>query len=72
MGFLDFELTPAAPLSIASLLVSLGIGLPLSLVLRWHFQKFGSTLSNRSEFAQVFPDAQVALLKKLYNFSVTA
>ena len=45
----------AAPLSIVPLLINLGIGVFMSLVLRWHFQRFGSTLSNREEFAQVFP-----------------
>jgi hypothetical protein len=45
----------AAPLSILSLLINLGIGVFLSLMLRWHFRRFGSTLSNREEFAQVFP-----------------
>ena len=38
-----------------TLLVNLGVGLLLSLVLRWHFQRFGSTLSNRAEFASIFP-----------------
>ncbi|UCD10669.1 MAG: DUF4956 domain-containing protein [Nitrospinaceae bacterium] len=45
----------SAPLSITALLINLGIGVVLSLGLRWHFQKFGSTLSNREEFAQVCP-----------------
>jgi uncharacterized membrane protein YhiD involved in acid resistance len=45
----------ADPLSITLLLMNLGIGVFLSLVLRWHFRRFGSTLSNREEFAQVFP-----------------
>jgi len=45
----------AAPLSIYLLLVNLGVGVVLSLILRWHFQTFSSTLSNREEFAQVFP-----------------
>jgi len=45
----------AAPLSLFPLLLNLGIGLVLALLLRWHFERFGSTLSNRSEFAQVFP-----------------
>ena len=44
-----------APLAIPALLINLGIGAVLSLVLRWHFERFGSTLSNREEFAQVFP-----------------
>ncbi|MBL1276863.1 MAG: DUF4956 domain-containing protein [Ectothiorhodospiraceae bacterium] len=48
-------LTEKAPLSITALLISLLIGAILALVIRWHFRKFGSTLSNREEFAQVFP-----------------
>ena len=43
------------PLSIVSLVLHLGIGAVLSILLRWHFRKFGSTLSNREEFGQVFP-----------------
>jgi uncharacterized membrane protein YhiD involved in acid resistance len=31
------------------------VGVVLSLVLGWHFSRFGSTLSNRDEFRQVFP-----------------
>jgi len=41
--------------SLTALLINLAIGVALSLVLRWHFRTFGSTLSNRDEFAQVFP-----------------
>ncbi|HDN27916.1 MAG TPA: DUF4956 domain-containing protein [Thioploca sp.] len=41
--------------SLSALLLNLIIGVVLSLVLRWHFRRFGSTLSNRDEFAQVFP-----------------
>jgi len=44
-----------APLSVPDLLVNLVIGLMLSVLVRWHFRRFGSTLSNRDEFAQVFP-----------------
>ena len=43
------------PLSITALLLSLAIGAVLALIIRWHFRKYGSTLSNREEFAQVFP-----------------
>jgi ABC-type spermidine/putrescine transport system permease subunit II len=42
-------------LSLTMLLLNLSIGVVLSLILRWHFKRFGSTLSNREEFAQVFP-----------------
>jgi len=53
-GF-GIELGTAAPLSLGALLTGLCTGLVLALILRWHFQRFGSTLSNRAEFAQVFP-----------------
>ena len=47
----------ADPLSITLLLMNLGIGVVLALLLSWHFKRFGSTLSNREEFAQVFAEA---------------
>ncbi len=53
--FNELGLTQDAPLALAPLLINLLIGAALSLILRWHFRKFGSTLSNREEFAQVFP-----------------
>ncbi len=43
------------PLSVVSLVLNLVVGAIMSVILRWHFQKFGSTLSNREEFGQVFP-----------------
>jgi uncharacterized membrane protein YhiD involved in acid resistance len=55
MEQLTLQLPNAAPLPLVPLLVNLGAGLLLSLALRWHFQRFGSTLSNRAEFAAVFP-----------------
>jgi hypothetical protein len=55
MQGLGTQLVSIEPLSIMALLIALGVGLVLSLILRWHFQRFGSTLSNRAEFAQVFP-----------------
>jgi hypothetical protein len=55
MDSLGLGLAPAAPLSIPSLLISLAVGVALAFLMRWHFERFGSTLSNRSEFAQVFP-----------------
>lgn len=55
MDSLGLGLAPAAPLSISSLMISLAVGVVLAFAMRWHFEKFGSTLSNRSEFAQVFP-----------------
>ena len=44
-----------APLDLFSLLVNLAVGVVLALILRFHFRRYGSTLSNREEFAQVFP-----------------
>ena len=38
-----------------SLLLNLGVGLVLALAMRWHFQTFGSTFSNRREFSRNFP-----------------
>jgi uncharacterized membrane protein YhiD involved in acid resistance len=52
---LSFSLPSGEPLSLVALLVNLGIGLALALALSWHFERFGSTLSNRSELAAVFP-----------------
>jgi hypothetical protein len=45
----------SAPFDLFRLMLNLGVGLLLALALRWHFERFGSTLSNRREFAQVFP-----------------
>jgi hypothetical protein len=42
-------------ISLMQLLMNIGVGIVLAIVLRWHFRRFGSTLSNREEFAQVFP-----------------
>ncbi len=44
-----------APFSITELLINLGIGLVLALIVRWHFLRFGSTLSNRDELGGVLP-----------------
>ncbi len=44
-----------APLDIKLLLFNLLVGVAMSMLLRVHFRRFGSTLSNREEFAQVFP-----------------
>jgi hypothetical protein len=44
-----------APFSLSELLLNLAIGLVLALALRWHFLRFGSTLSNREELGGVLP-----------------
>jgi len=51
----ELSLNSAAPLSLTSLTINLVVGFALSLVLGWHFARFGSTLSNRGEFRLVFP-----------------
>ncbi len=43
------------PLSLLVLIMNLIVGVALAILLRWHFRVYGSTLSNREEFAQVFP-----------------
>jgi hypothetical protein len=53
--FQQLNLIWGGTLSLSSLLINLGVGVLLSLVLRWHFKRFGSALSNREELAQVFP-----------------
>ena len=50
-----FNLVDPNPISLKILVLNLGIGMLLALALRWHFNKFGSTLSNRDEFSLVFP-----------------
>lgn len=49
------DLFTQAPLSLTALIINLGVGVFLSVLLRWHFKHFGSTLSNRDEFSQVCP-----------------
>jgi len=49
------DLFNQAPLSLTALVINLGVGVFLSIILRWHFKYFGSTLSNRDEFSQVCP-----------------
>ncbi len=47
--------TVAAPLSLPSMLLNLALGMALSLVLAWYYTRYGSSLSNRSQFAPVLP-----------------
>ena len=43
-------------------LVNLAIALLLSLTLRWHYIRFGSTFSNRAEFSRIFPLIALAVV----------
>jgi len=55
VGFLDqWKTLEAVPLSINSLLINLVIGFILALLIKFHYKKYGSTLSNRNEFSNVF------------------
>ena len=51
MSELDALFPTGAPLSITNLLMNLAVGVVLAALLRWHFIRFASTLSNRGEFA---------------------
>ena len=42
-------------------LANLAIALALSLMLRWHYIRFGTTFSNRAEFSRVFPLVALAV-----------
>jgi hypothetical protein len=43
------------PVALRILLLQLGVGLLMALIVRWHYTRFGSVLSNRDEFGLVFP-----------------
>ena len=43
------------PLSLNSLLINLVIGSLISILIRMHYRKFGSTITNREEFSNIFP-----------------
>lgn len=45
----------STPLEISPLVLNLAIGTVLALILRWHFGRYATTLSNRRQFAQTFP-----------------
>ena len=48
-------LLSSTAMDIIPLVFNLFVGLLLSLLLRWHFSRYGSTLSNREEFGSIFP-----------------
>lgn len=52
---LSLQLPVGAPLSLTGLVINLVVGVILSVLLSKHFERFGTTLSNRGEFALVFP-----------------
>jgi hypothetical protein len=50
-----FAASGDAPFSSVELILNLVVGLVLAVILRWHFLRFGSTLSNRDELGGVLP-----------------
>ncbi len=50
-----FGVVNQAPLSVTSLIINIVIGLAMAHAIRWHYNNFGSTLSNREELGNVFP-----------------
>ena len=55
MSEINTMLSVQNELSALTVILSLFVGLILSIAIRWHFKNYGSTLSNREEFSQVFP-----------------
>lgn len=51
----NLQFSEVAPLSIASLVINLVIGAILSILLKFHYKRFGSTIANREEFSNTFP-----------------
>ena len=51
----EIPISLTAPLSLTDLLINLGVGALLAFVVRWHYCRFGSALSNREELGKVFP-----------------
>jgi len=45
----------ASPISITELVINLTVGILLSFVIRQHYIRYGSTLTNRNELSRVFP-----------------
>jgi hypothetical protein len=43
------------PLSLNSLLINLVVGLVVSVLIKTHYRRFGSTITNREEFSNIFP-----------------
>ena len=51
----SFQGIGISSISLSNLVINLLIGASFSLIIAWHFRRYGSTLSNREEFNQVFP-----------------
>ena len=53
--FENFQLTESAPISFTSLFINLAVGALISIILKFHYKKYGCTISNREEFSNIFP-----------------
>ena len=53
--FKSANLNISSPISITELVINLTIGIFLSFVIRQHYTRYGSTLTNRNELSRVFP-----------------
>ena len=53
--FENFQLTESAPISFTSLFINLAVGALVSIILKIHYKRYGSTISNREEFSNIFP-----------------
>lgn len=49
------NLTAPSPLSLVGLTINLLLGITLSSVVAWYYANYGTSLSNRTKFAQVLP-----------------
>tara|TARA_Y100000816_G_C25926197_1_gene482971 strand:- start:53 stop:739 length:687 start_codon:yes stop_codon:yes gene_type:complete len=50
----NLNLAESPPISIVSIVVNLIVGAIIAIVLKLHYKKFGSTLTNRDEFSNIF------------------
>jgi len=50
-----FDLGTSPSVSIANLLLNLGVGLVLALIVSWYYEHYAQSLSNRHKFARLLP-----------------
>lgn len=71
MNFLEqiktASLNVNSPLSLTELIVNLAVGIVISIIIKQHYIKFGSTLTNREQFSKTFP---IILLTTLLIISI--
>ena len=49
------SITSGETVSLTSLAINFAVGVILSLILTWHYRRYGTVLANRSELARIFP-----------------